>query len=152
MLSFFMCTFIYIYIYMWTCVRMSQYVSVNMDRNTKDFRQLLNSFYPYLPHTVCEQEKANKNLLLNPWSLIEYTCKKIRCLNTNYSKERYLWKRNLKIKLEYVLIAVENKMTRINYIVERIEKPQENSKSGLCGKRDETFNHMQLTSTKEVQD
>ena len=54
----------------------------------------------------------------------------------------WLKKGNLKRKTESLLIAVQNKAIRTNYIKARIDKTQQNSKCRLCVDRDETINHL----------
>ena len=50
-------------------------------------------------------------------------------------------KGNLKRETESLLIAAQNN-TRTNYVKAKIERKPENSKSRLCGDRDETINHI----------
>ena len=54
--------------------------------------------------------------------------------------KEYRW-RTLSVSLS-LLIAIQNKTIRPNYIKSRIDKLQQNSKCRLCGDRDETINHI----------
>ena len=53
-----------------------------------------------------------------------------------------LRKRNLKRETESLLITAQNNAIRTNNIKARIHKTQQNSKSMLCGDRDETIYHI----------
>ena len=48
----------------------------------------------------------------------------------------------IKRKTESLLRAAQNNAIRTNHIKTRIDKTQQNSKSRLCGDRNETINHM----------
>ena len=54
----------------------------------------------------------------------------------------WLRKGNLKRKTESLLIALQNKAIRTNYIKAKIDKTQQNSKCRLCCDRDEMINHI----------
>ena len=51
-------------------------------------------------------------------------------------------KKKLKGETESLLIAAQNNAVRTNPIKAKIDKTQQNSKSKLCGYRDETINHI----------
>ena len=51
-------------------------------------------------------------------------------------------KRKLKNETESLLVAAQNNTIRTNYVQERIDKVQQNSRSKLCGNRGETINHI----------
>ena len=66
-------------------------------------------------------------------------------LISNISHEKtwtWLRKRNLMRETESLLIVAQNSAIRTNHIKARIDKPQENSKCGLCCHGDETINHI----------
>ena len=66
-------------------------------------------------------------------------------LTSNISHEK-TWMRqrkgNFKRKTGSLLIAAQNNSIRTNHIKERIDDTQQNSRSRLCGDRDETINHI----------
>ena len=51
-------------------------------------------------------------------------------------------KGNFKREIESLLITAQNNVVRTNHIKARIDKTQQNSKSRLCGDKDETINHI----------
>ena len=53
----------------------------------------------------------------------------------------YLKKGNFKRETESLLIAAQNNALRTNYVKAIIDKMQKNSKSRLCGNRDEMIDH-----------
>ena len=66
-------------------------------------------------------------------------------LKSDISQEKtwtWLRKGNLKRETESLLIAAQNNTISTNHIRARIDKTQQNSRCRLCGKRDETINHI----------
>ena len=55
-------------------------------------------------------------------------------------------------KTESLLISTQNKALRYNYSKAKIDNTQQNSKSSLCGERNEAIKRMQQTNTKELRD
>ena len=67
-----------------------------------------------------------------------------RLINDILHEKTWTWlkKGNFKIETESLLIAAQNNAIRTNHIKARIDKTQQNIKCRLCGKRDETINHI----------
>ena len=71
---------------------------------------------------------------------------------THEQTRTWLRKGNLKRETSSLLIAAQNNAIRTDHIKARIDKTQQNSKSRLCGNKDEMINHiiMQQISTEKV--
>ena len=67
-----------------------------------------------------------------------------RLINNISHDKTWTWRRkgNFKRETESLLIAAQDNAIRTNHIKARIDKTQQNSKSRLCGDRDETINHI----------
>ena len=63
----------------------------------------------------------------------------------------WLRKGNLIRETESLINAAQNNAIRTNYIKAKIDKTQQNSKCRLCGKRDETVNHVLCECSKLAQ-
>ena len=72
-------------------------------------------------------------------------CGRFKRLTSDISREKtwmLLKKRNLMRETESLLIAVQNKAIRTNYMKATIDKTQQNRRYRLCSDRDETINHI----------
>ena len=67
-----------------------------------------------------------------------------RLINNISHDKTWTWLRkgNFKRETDSLLMAAQNSAIRTNHIKARIDKTQQNSKSRLCGDRDETINHI----------
>ena len=68
-------------------------------------------------------------------------------------KERWLWLSGTGIKreTESLIMAAQEQAIRMNVIKVRIERTQEQSKCRMCGRADETINHLLSECSKMAQ-
>ena len=77
----------------------------------------------------------------------------LRQIDEEAEKGRWLWLRSMGIKreTESLIMAAQEQAIRINVIKAKIDNTQEESKCTMCGRVDETVNHVLSESSKMVQ-
>ena len=77
----------------------------------------------------------------------------LRQIDEEAEKGRWLWLRSMGIKRESesLIMAAQEQAIRTNVIKAKIDNTQEESKCRMCGRVDETVNHVLSESSKMVQ-
>ena len=98
-------------------------------------------------------KKRKKNERKNSWKDKELHGQYLRQTEEVADAERWLWLRdgNLKKETESLIISAQEQAIRTNVIKAKIDKTQIDSKCRMCGKVDESINHILSEGSQFVQ-